>query len=55
MDLPELARAELGKLKAAAVKEKAWFATNRAEVIAIVCITLAVGLMAGFLIGYLAK
>lgn len=55
MDLPELAKSEIGKLKAAAAKERAWFATNRTEVIAIVCITLAVGLMVGFLVGVLFK
>jgi hypothetical protein len=51
MDLPELAKTELGKLKAAAAKEKAWFATNRAEVIAIVCTMLGLGLVVGFLVG----
>jgi hypothetical protein len=51
MDLPELARAELGKLKAAAAKEKTWFATNRTEVIAIVCTMLGLGLIVGFVVG----
>jgi hypothetical protein len=51
MDLPELARAELSKLKVVAAKEKAWFATNRAEVIAIVCTMLGLGLIVGFVVG----
>lgn len=46
---------DLPKIKDVTAKERAWFAANRDEAIALVCTSLAVGLVIGALIGHLIK
>jgi hypothetical protein len=46
------AKAELDKQTS---KAKIWFAANREEAIVLVCISLAVGLLIGTLLGYVIR
>jgi hypothetical protein len=42
-------------LDAETAKAKTWFAANREEAIVLVCISLAVGLLLGMLVGYIMR
>jgi hypothetical protein len=51
-DFEKQAEAALAK---ETLKAKSWWATNREEAIALICIALAVGLLLGTLVGYLLR
>jgi hypothetical protein len=55
MDLSDLEKKAQAALAAETLKAKGWWAENREEAIVLVCISLAVGLLIGTLLGYVIR